>query len=145
MSGAGVVRGHASTISRTARPPNTAAHARSNQGRTPGLIRYCGAAVVGDMAVLRQRVKKYADIAPAFEALAKSREQKAVAAEQEGETFEARDNYFIAAQYWVAAQPKIVSARSRAYGCRSNKVFANPRAADDDIGEPPLCTRRERP
>src|SRR2546421_12142778 len=60
-----------------------------DQGRTPGLIRYCGAAVVGDMAVLRQRGKKYADIAPAFEALAKSREQKAVAAEQEGETFEA--------------------------------------------------------
>src|SRR5215831_15366849 len=45
-----------------------------DQGRTAVMIRNCGAAVIGDMAVLRQRVKKYADIAPAFEALARIRE-----------------------------------------------------------------------
>src|SRR6516225_5455931 len=74
-----------------------------DQGRTAVMIRNCGAAVIGDMAVLRQRVKKYADIAPAFEALARIREAKAREAEQDGETLEARDNYFIAAQYWASA------------------------------------------
>jgi dienelactone hydrolase len=74
-----------------------------DQGRTAGMIRNCGAAVIGDMSVLKQRVKKYADIAPAFEALARMREQKAKVAEQDGESFVARDNYFIAAQYWASA------------------------------------------
>jgi len=97
-----------------------------DQGRTTGLIRYCGAAIVGDMAVLRQRVKKYADIAPAFEALAKSREQKAAAAEQEGETFEARDNYFIAAQYWASAMWPIdeVNDRIKRYNAKKRETFS---------------------
>ena len=43
-----------------------------DQGHTSVLLRSCGLAVQGDMAGLRQRVKKYADIVPAFEALAKS-------------------------------------------------------------------------
>ena len=97
-----------------------------DQGRTTGLIRYCGAAIVGDMAVLRQRVKKYADIAPAFEALAKSREQKAAAAEQEGETFEARDNYFIAAQYWASAMWPIdeTNDRIKRYNAKKRETFS---------------------
>src|SRR5690349_9450441 len=73
-----------------------------DQGRTSGLIRACGAAIVGDMTTLRQRVKKFADIAPAFESLARRREAMAKEAEHEGETFEARDNYYIAAQYWAS-------------------------------------------
>jgi dienelactone hydrolase len=97
-----------------------------DQGRTSGMIRYCGAAVVGDMAVLRQRVKKYADIAPAFEALARSREQRAVAAEQDGESFETRDNYFIAAQYWASAMWPIdeVNDRIERYNARKRATFA---------------------
>src|SRR3954471_21876169 len=57
-----------------------------DQGRTGGLIRACGAAAIGDMATLRQRVKKFADIAPAFESLARRREAMAKEAEHEGET-----------------------------------------------------------
>src|SRR5215471_19341848 len=45
-----------------------------DQGRTNTLLRACGIEVVNDIAVLRQRVRKLADIAPAFEALARRRE-----------------------------------------------------------------------
>ncbi len=96
-----------------------------DQGRTSIMVRTCGAAVVGDMAVLRRRVKKYADIAPAFEALAKSREARARQAEDEGEIIEARDNYFIAAQYWASAMWPIdeVNDRIRRYNAKKRETF----------------------
>ncbi len=104
-----------------------------DQGRTSIMIRTCGAAVVGDMAVLRRRVKKYADIAPAFEALAKSREARATAAEDEGETIEARDNYFIAAQYWASAMWPIdeVDERIRRYNTKKRETFTRYMALAD--------------
>ena len=96
-----------------------------DQGRTTGMIRNCGAAVIGDMAALKQRVKKYADIAPAFEALARRRESKAKEAEQEGESFEARDNYYIAAQYWASAMWPIdeVNDRIKRYNDKKRETF----------------------
>jgi len=96
-----------------------------DQGRTAVMIRNCGAAVIGDMAVLRQRVKKYADIAPAFEALARIREAKAREAEQDGESFEARDNYFIAAQYWASAMWPIdeINDRIEGYNTKKRETF----------------------
>jgi dienelactone hydrolase len=45
-----------------------------------------------------------ADIGPAFEAVARRREAKAKAAEDDGHTVTARDNYFMAAIHWAAAQ-----------------------------------------
>jgi dipeptidyl aminopeptidase/acylaminoacyl peptidase len=45
-----------------------------------------------------------ADIAPAFEAVARRREAKAKAAEEAGSMVSARDNYFMSAVYWGAAQ-----------------------------------------
>ena len=96
-----------------------------DQGRTAVMIRNCGATVIGDMAVLRQRVKKYADIAPAFEALARIREAKAREAEQDGESFEARDNYFIAAQYWASAMWPIdeINDRIEGYNTKKRETF----------------------
>src|SRR5215813_40144 len=96
-----------------------------DQGRTAVMIRNRGAAVIGDMAVLRQRVKKYADIAPAFEALARIREAKAREAEQDGESFEARDNYFIAAQYWASAMWPIdeINDRIEGYNTKKRETF----------------------
>jgi len=64
----------------------------------------CGVEASADFAGIRERVKKMADIAPAFEAVARRREAKAVAAEAEGRTVTARDNYFMAAVHWGAAQ-----------------------------------------
>ena len=53
---------------------------------------------------IRQRVKKYADCSPAFEVVARRREAKAVAAEAANELVTARENYFMAAIHWGAAQ-----------------------------------------
>jgi dienelactone hydrolase len=64
----------------------------------------CGVEANADFAGIRERVKKMADIAPAFEAVARRREAKAMAAEQEGRNVTARDNYFMAAVHWGAAQ-----------------------------------------
>ena len=64
----------------------------------------CGMEGQADIAVVRERVKKMADIAPAFEAVAVRREAKAKAAEEAGSKITARDNYFMSAVYWGAAQ-----------------------------------------
>jgi dienelactone hydrolase len=64
----------------------------------------CGIEANADFAGIRQRVQKMADIGPAFEAVARRREAKARAAEAEGHTVTARDNYFMAAIHWAAAQ-----------------------------------------
>lgn len=74
-----------------------------DQGRTGVILRSCGLAVQGDMVALRQRVRKYADIIPAFEALAKRREVLAIEYEKEGAKIPARDNYYFAASYWANA------------------------------------------
>ena len=64
----------------------------------------CGSEANADFAAIRERVKKYADISPAFETAAKRREAKAKAAEDAGETVTARQNYFIAAVQYAASQ-----------------------------------------
>ena len=64
----------------------------------------CGIEANADFAGIRERVKKMADIGPAFEAVARRREAKAKAAEEAGHKVTARDNYFMAAVHWGAAQ-----------------------------------------
>jgi dienelactone hydrolase len=64
----------------------------------------CGPEANADFAGIRERVKKYADISPAFENAARRREAKARAAEQAGEHVTARQNFFIAAVQYAASQ-----------------------------------------
>jgi pimeloyl-ACP methyl ester carboxylesterase len=64
----------------------------------------CGIEASADFAGIRERVKRMADIGPAFEAVARRREAKAKAAEEAGHKVTARDNYFMAAVHWGAAQ-----------------------------------------
>ena len=64
----------------------------------------CGSEANADFAGIRERVKKMADIGPAFEAVARRREAKARDAEAAGHKVTARDNYFMAAVHWGAAQ-----------------------------------------
>jgi dienelactone hydrolase len=64
----------------------------------------CGLEANADFAGIRERVKRMADIGPAFEAVARRREAKALAAEQAGNMVTARENYFMAAVHWGAAQ-----------------------------------------
>ena len=75
-----------------------------DQPRSLYLAGPCGNEANADFAGIRERVKKMADIGPAFEAVARRREAKANAAEEAGHKVTARDNYFMAAVHWGAAQ-----------------------------------------
>jgi dienelactone hydrolase len=75
-----------------------------DQPRSMYLSAPCGVEANADFAGIRERVKKMADISPAFEAVARRREAKARAAEEAGHKVTARDNYFMAAIHWGAAQ-----------------------------------------
>ena len=64
----------------------------------------CGPEANADFAAIRQRITKLADASPAFEAVARRREAKAQAAEQNQDFVTARENYFMASVHWAAAQ-----------------------------------------
>src|SRR5207249_6140059 len=55
----------------------------------------CGIEANADFAGIRERVKKMADIGPAFAAVARRREAKANAAAQADRKVTARDNFFM--------------------------------------------------
>ncbi len=75
-----------------------------DQPRSHYLTAACGIEALGDFAAIRQSVKKYADIEPAFVATARRREAIAQGAQAEGRLVTARDNYFMAAVHWGASQ-----------------------------------------
>jgi dienelactone hydrolase len=75
-----------------------------DQPRSLYLNAPCGIEANADFAGVRERVKKMADIGPAFAAVARRREAKAKAAQSAGHLVTARDNYFMAAIHWAAAQ-----------------------------------------
>src|SRR5256885_15088642 len=68
-----------------------------DQPRSLYLSAPCGVEANADFAAIRARVQKMADIGPAFESTAKRREGKARAAEAQGSTATARDNWYMAA------------------------------------------------
>jgi dienelactone hydrolase len=71
-----------------------------DQGHVGVLLGACGLMIQNDMNALRQSVKKYADIIPAFERLARKREAMAIEFEKNEELIPARDNYYVASVYW---------------------------------------------
>jgi dienelactone hydrolase len=75
-----------------------------DQPRSLYLNAPCGIEANADFAGVRERVKKMADIGPTFAAVARRREAKAKAAQAAGHPVTARDNYFMAAIHWGAAQ-----------------------------------------
>lgn len=75
-----------------------------DQPRSLYLSAPCGVEAGADFAAIRSRVQKMADIGPAFESTALRRETKAKAAEAEGAMITARDNYFMAAIHYGAAE-----------------------------------------
>src|ERR1700756_4821568 len=68
-----------------------------DQPRSIYLSAPCGPEANADFAGLRQRITRFADASPAFEAVARRRQSKAEAAEQDGHLVTARENYFMAA------------------------------------------------
>ncbi len=75
-----------------------------DQPRSVYLSAACGIQALGDFAAVRQRIVKYADAATAFESAARRREALALGAEKAANPVTARDNFFIAAVHWGAAQ-----------------------------------------
>jgi dienelactone hydrolase len=75
-----------------------------DQPRSLYLQAPCGMEASADFAGIRERVKKMADIGPAFAAVARRREARADAAAAADRRVTARDNYFMAAVHWGAAQ-----------------------------------------
>ena len=94
-----------------------------DQARSAYLSAPCGPEANADFAALRQRIQKLADASPAFEATARRREAKARAAEEVEQLVTARDNYFMAAVHWGAAQWPIDEADER-------NLFLNARKRD---------------
>jgi alpha-beta hydrolase superfamily lysophospholipase len=75
-----------------------------DQPRSIYLSAPCGVEANADFAAIRARVQKMADIGPAFESTAKRREAKARAAEVDGNAVTARDNWYMAAIHYGAAE-----------------------------------------
>ena len=75
-----------------------------DQPRSIYLSAPCGVEANADFAAIRARVQKMADIGPAFESTAKRREAKARDAEAGGNPVTARDNWYMAAIHYGAAE-----------------------------------------
>ena len=75
-----------------------------DQPRSFYLSAPCGVEANADFAAIRARVQKMADIGPAFESTAKRREARAQAAEADGNPITARDNWYMAAIHYGAAE-----------------------------------------
>jgi len=75
-----------------------------DQPRSIYLSAPCGVEANADFAAIRARVQKMADIGPAFESTARRRETKARDAEADGNPVTARDNWYMAAIHYGAAE-----------------------------------------
>ena len=75
-----------------------------DQPRSIYLSAPCGVEASADFAAIRARVEKMADIGPAFESVAMRREAKARTSEAEGNLVTARDNWYMAAIHYGAAE-----------------------------------------
>jgi dienelactone hydrolase len=109
-----------------------------DQPRSIYLSTPCGPEANADFAALRQRITKLADASPAFEAVARRRENKARAAEGEGNLVTARENYFMASIHWAAAQWPIDenNAQNRFYNEKKRECYAKYAALADHRVEP---------
>ena len=98
----------------------------------------CGVEANADFKTVRNSVKKYADIGPAFEAIAARRQAKAEQALDAGYHVTARDNFFMAAINWGASMWPHHSSNSLVLelNTRKRKCYSNyARLADHRIEE----------
>ncbi len=96
-----------------------------DQQRSVYLSAPCGPQAAADFAALRARIQKFADASPAFEAVARRRETAARAAREAGDAVTARENFFIAAVLWGAAQWPIdeANAQNLEYNARKRECY----------------------
>ncbi len=75
-----------------------------DQPRSLYLSAPCGVEANADFAAIRARVQKMADIGPAFEATAGAAKPRRATREADGNQITARDNWFMAAIHYGAAE-----------------------------------------
>ena len=75
-----------------------------DQPRTVYLNAPLGLEASSDFVAIRQRVQKFADCSPAFQAAGRRREARAIEARDAGNMVTARENFLMAAVHWGAAQ-----------------------------------------
>ena len=92
-----------------------------DQPRTAYLNAPCGVEANADFVAIRARVQKFADCSPAFQDAARRREARAKAAEEAGQKITARENYFIAAVHWGAAQWPFDENNAANLACNARK------------------------
>jgi dienelactone hydrolase len=117
-----------------------------DQPRSFYLNAACGIEAAADFAGIRERVRKYADIEPAFATAARRRETKALAAEADGSPVTARDNYFTAAIHWGSAQwsRHENDAENVAYNASKRECYSNYARLADHHVEPVFIPFRGR-
>ena len=93
--------------------------------RLPHLNGALGPESTADINGIRQRVKKVADIEGAFVAVARRREARAKASEEAGEFVTARENYYMASNYWASAQWPIDESNKQNYFYNGRSVSAS--------------------
>ena len=107
-----------------------------DQPRSIYLSACCGVEATADFAAIRNRVQKMADIGPVFETNAKRREARARTSEAEGNLVTARDNWYMAAIHYGAAEWPYDDLGEKHVGLHSKKreCFANfARLADHKV------------
>ncbi len=104
-----------------------------DQPRSTYLAAPCGPEAGADFAMIRQRITKLADASPTFEAVARRRQARAEGAEQNGDLVTARENYFMAAVHWGAAQWPLDTndEQNRAYNGRKRECYTKYAALAD--------------
>ena len=109
-----------------------------DQPRSLYLSAPCGVEANADFAGLRQRITRLADASPAFEAVARRRAAKAEAAEHDKHLVTARDNYFMAAIHWGAAQWPIdeTNEQNRFYNAQKRECYTKYAQLSDHHVEP---------
>ena len=104
-----------------------------DQPRSIYLAAPCGPEASADFAMIRQRITKLADASPTFEAVARRRQARAEAAEQNGDLVTARENYFMASIHWGAAQWPLDTnnEQNRTYNGRKRECYTKYAALAD--------------
>ena len=84
-----------------------------DQARMNHVLIAVGAEVSADLAEIKARSQKFADIVGAFESIARRRQDRAEAAEAAGYRVTARDNWFIASLFWGFASWPILTVNAQ--------------------------------
>jgi hypothetical protein len=94
-----------------------------DQGRFSQIVTAAGTETLSDVAAIRARAKRFIDIGPACEAIARRREARAEEALAAERPTTARENFYLAASYWATAQWPIVQNSTENHAMNERKRY----------------------